>query len=209
MTTIVYVDGFNLYYGALKRSSLKWLNLDAFARSLLPQEDIKLVRYFTARVSGKIDAGAPGRQNTYLRALGSVPTIEIHFGNFLSNTTRMPLSKPRPNGARTVEVIKTEEKGSDVNLASHMLWDAFAGRCDTQVLVSNDSDFCEPLRIAHDELNMRIGVVNPHPKAHRSKSLNAHADFTKQVTVSALHAGQFPDPVVWVGHKPIFKPPTW
>ena len=29
MRTFVYVDGFNLYYGALKRSSWKWLDLPA------------------------------------------------------------------------------------------------------------------------------------------------------------------------------------
>jgi len=141
MGTIVYVDGFNLYYGALKGSSLKWLDLEAFCHAMLPQENVTLVRYFTAHVSGKVDKDAPLRQATYLRALATLPLVQIHYGNFLSNKTRMALANPRPGGAKTVVVIKTEEKGSDVNLASHLLWDAFAGRCSTQVLISDDSDF--------------------------------------------------------------------
>lgn len=208
MGTIVYVDGFNLYYGALKGSSLKWLNLEAFCQALLPQENITMIRYFTAHVSGKVDRAAPTRQETYLRALATLPSVRIHYGNFLSNTTRMPLANPRPGGAKTVLIVKTEEKGSDVNLASHLLWDAFEGRCDTQVIISDDSDFYEPVRIAHAELGMRIGVVNPH-RRQPNRSLKANADFTKQVSVAALSSSQFPDPVVHVGHKPIHKPASW
>lgn len=208
MATIVYIDGFNLYYGAVKGSSLKWLNLEAFCRAELPSESISLIRYFTARVSGKVNRGAPLRQDTYLRALQTLPLVRIHYGNFLAHRTRMPLAKPRPGGAKTVEVIKTEEKGSDVNLASHLLWDAFAGRCDTQVIVTDDSDFCETVRIAHDEMGMRVGIINPHRRVP-SRSLNARADFSKQVSVAALAASQFPDPVIHVGHKPIYKPATW
>ncbi len=57
----------------------------------------------------------------------------------------MPLANPRPGGARTVEVVKTEEKGSDVNLATYLLLDAFRRRCDSAVVISNDSDLAEPI----------------------------------------------------------------
>jgi hypothetical protein len=76
------------------------------------------------------------------------------------------------------------------------------------VLISDDSDFCEPLQIAHEEMGKRIGVINPH-RRRPTRSLNAHSDFTKQVTVAALSSSQFPDPVVAVGHKPINKPAGW
>jgi hypothetical protein len=66
----VYVDGFNLYYGALKnRPSLKWLDLEALGRALAPGQHIVQVRYFTAWISGKVDPSGPLRQQTYLRAL--------------------------------------------------------------------------------------------------------------------------------------------
>ena len=59
MRTKVYVDGFNLYYGALKGTPFKWLNPVDLARRVLPSEYVvdKLL-YFTARLSGELDRGA-------------------------------------------------------------------------------------------------------------------------------------------------------
>ncbi len=73
----------------------------------------------------------------------------------------MPLADPSTEGSTTVEVIKTDEKGSDVNLASHLLLDAFKGECGTAVVVSNDSDLRVPIRIAELELGVRVGFINP------------------------------------------------
>ncbi len=67
----------------------------------------------------------PVRQQAYLRALYTLPKVEVHFGNFMVTETRMPLATPPVVGAKTVKVIKTEEKGSDVNLATYLLVDAF------------------------------------------------------------------------------------
>jgi hypothetical protein len=68
-------------------------------------------------------------------------------------------------------VAKTEEKGSDVNLATFLLLDAFQRDCDAAVMMSNDSDLKLPIEVAQRELRMRIGVVNPHPPARRSRAL--------------------------------------
>jgi hypothetical protein len=65
------------------------------------------------------------RQQVYLRALETIPGLSIDYGHYLSHVTRMPLAQPRRGGARTVQVVKTEEKGSDVNLATYLLLDAF------------------------------------------------------------------------------------
>ena len=54
----------------------------------------------------------------YLRALATMPHVSVRLGHFLTSTVRMPLVAPPPGGPRTVEVIKTKEKGSDVNLAT-------------------------------------------------------------------------------------------
>ena len=84
MRTRVYVDGFNLYYGALKGTSFKWLDPVRLSRILLPPECvIDKLRYFTARVSGIPDPAALARQHTYLGALGTLPEVEMHFGSFL------------------------------------------------------------------------------------------------------------------------------
>ena len=81
MRTRVYVDGFNLYYGALKRTTFKWLDLVELAGLLLPDgHRVDRLRYFTARVSGVSNAGAPARQHAYLRALGTLPEVRVHIG---------------------------------------------------------------------------------------------------------------------------------
>ena len=117
MRTFVYVDGFNLYYGALKGTSWKWLDLPALlAKVLQPHHDILTVKYFTARVSATpANQSKPQRQDVYLRALRHYrPEVEVYFGHFLSHTVRAPLAQPVGN-RRVAEVTRTEEKGSDVN----------------------------------------------------------------------------------------------
>ncbi len=121
----VYVDGFNLYYGAVKGTPYKWLDLAALSRFAFPRYFIDRIHYFTARVGrprGGADPSKPQRQQVYLRALGTIPNLDIHYGRFLLTKTRMALVDPPPGGPRTAEVFKTEEKGSDVNLASYLRW---------------------------------------------------------------------------------------
>jgi hypothetical protein len=102
----------------------------------------------------------------------------------------MPLASPPQRGARTVEVVNTEEKGSDVNLAAYLLLDAFQRDCKVAVVISNDSHLKLPIEIAQTDLVIRVGVVNPHPPAHRSRALQP--TFFKQLRTSALGACQFP-----------------
>jgi hypothetical protein len=85
MRTMIYVDGFNFYFRLLeKRPALKWLNIKVLAERLLkPVNRIVGVGYYTARVSGRVDSGAPGRQQVYLDALRTVPEISLHMGAFL------------------------------------------------------------------------------------------------------------------------------
>lgn len=192
MATNVYVDGFNLYYGCLKGGPHKWLNLQAFCEVLLPKDDIRLIRYFTALVSARPDdLDKPQRQQTYLRALGTIPNLRIHYGHYLTNKVRMAIAEPKRRGPKTIQVIKTEEKGSDVNLATYLLLDAFERRCDTAVVISNDSDLKEPVKIARTVLGLQLGVMNPHPARSRSRTLEA--TFFKQVRISALAKCQFPE----------------
>ena len=87
MRTRVYVDGLNLYYGALKGTPFGWLDLVKLAKLLLPDEyEVDRPRYFTARVLGIASAGAPARQQRYLQALGSLPAqfSEPVFGRAVS-----------------------------------------------------------------------------------------------------------------------------
>ena|SRR6266508_2276507 len=207
MATIVYVDGFNLYYGALKGTPYKWLDIHALSRRLLPNDHIVTIRYFTAMVAARPgDPRQPQRQQAYLRALRTLPGVAIHLGHYLTHPARMALVDPPANGPRTVEVMRSEEKGSDVNIATYLLLDAFQGRCDTAVVVSNDSDLREPIRVAEQELGVKVGIVNPHPAARRSRALRA--SFFKQLRPSVLASCQLP-PVLKDAQGEIRKPATW
>jgi len=107
----VYVDGFNLYYGALKaRPAARWLDLAALSHLLRPGDTIDAIRYFTARVKSHRDATAPGRQKLYLAAFGTLPLVTVHLGQFRTHPVAMPLAKPGPGTRRTARVLKTEER---------------------------------------------------------------------------------------------------
>jgi hypothetical protein len=71
------------------------VNPVALVRRILPKNKIVKVRYFTARVSGRLDANAPKRQQLYLHALESVPEIHIHYGTFLEKPKYAGLVKPK------------------------------------------------------------------------------------------------------------------
>jgi len=135
----VYIDGFNLYYGALKRTPHKWLDLAKLSQLLLPADAIQELHFFTARVSSRpYNPAAAHDQGLYIRALKTIPNLSIKYGNFLTHSVPMYLTNVTP--AQKVWVDRTEEKGSDVNLASHLLRDAYGKRFEVAVLITNDSD---------------------------------------------------------------------
>jgi len=106
-------------------------------------------------------------------------------------------------------VIKTEEKGSDVNLATYLLLDAFRHESDIAVVVSNDSDLEAPIRVTIQELGVPVGLVNPHRAKYRSRDLlKLDPLFFKQVRPSALRACQLP-PVLEDANGEIRRPATW
>ena len=105
----VYIDGFNFHYGAVRGTSYKWLDFNRMCELLLPRDEIACIRYFTALVKPRPEDPQQGqRQQTFLRALRTLPNVTIHYGTFLSNPTRLPLARPTGR-ACTAEVIKTEE----------------------------------------------------------------------------------------------------
>ena len=125
--------------------------------------------YFTARVkSSPYDPDIERRQETYLRALATLPKVEIHYGQFRRSRVRMPLANPPSNGPATALVIRTEEKRSDVNVATHLMLDACDGDFDEAVVISNDSDLVEPIRAVRERFGLRISVINPGIRKNQS-----------------------------------------
>jgi len=207
MDTVVYIDGFNLYYGAVKNTPYKWLNVQTMCQLLLPNHHIVKVKYYTARVSARPnDPGQPIRQQTFLRALTTIPDLEIVYGQFLQSTIQMPLANPQPGGPRFATVIKTEEKGSDVNIATHMVHDAHRGLYETAVIVSNDSDLVEPVKIVRYDLHKEVGMLNPHKRP--SYDLRQHVTFMKTIREGVLRQSQFPNQLT-DANGVFHKPPSW
>ncbi len=202
MKTYVYVDGFNLYYGCLKGTSYKWLDLSHLCKLLLPQSTIAQIRYFTALVKARpTDPQQPVRQQTYLRALNTLPNLSIHLGAFLSHTVRMASANPPP---ATVEVIKTEEKGSDVNLASWLLIDAFTHQFDVAAIITNDSDLKLPIDYVINTLNKPVYILNPQ-KRPSQELLKIKSKFI-QIRAGVLQSSQFPTSLadsIGTFHKPL------
>lgn len=204
MRTIVYVDAFNLYYGCLKRTPYRWLNIQKLCELLLPKNDIQAVKYFTALVSARTnDPDQPVRQQTYLRTL---PTTEVVLGHYLTHNVWMPKVMPPGQPQEYVEVIKTEEKGSDVNLATHLLNDAHHNRFDVAVVISNDSDLLAPIKIARADMGKKVGVLNP--QKNPSRAILPHIDFIKQIRAGALGVAQFSDQLT-DQHGTFTKPSSW
>lgn len=215
--TIVYIDGLNLFYRALKGTSHKWLDIVAMSRASLPSTcQIVRINYYTARVSGRTNPSAPRDQHAYLRALATLSGVSIHYGSFLANPKWAGLVQPPdfrpaftlPAGAtpQVARVWKTEEKGSDVNLGAHLVRDAFLNTFDEAAVLTNDTDLVEPIRIVTQEVGRPITLLTPENVA--STSLSAVCSHVRHIR-PYLGACGLPDPIIVAGKKPIAKPIGW
>ena len=167
------------------------------------------VSYFTARLDTRPDNPGQARcQLVYLRALATLPGLDIHYGVFRSRVKQRPLAE-RKAGQPTHVLVKTsEEKGSDVNLATRLLVDGFNGDYEQAVVVSNDADFACAVRYVRDGLGLRVVQVNPDPRNPSQRVLADSATYVKRLRKSHLRQSQFPDTLAdEVGT--ITKPTVW
>ena len=198
---IVYIDGFNLYFG-LKDSGWKryyWLNIGEVSKQLLkPFQVYQKTKYFTSRISFPPDKVK--RQNTYLEALMTLPDISIYFGTYRTNTIECNLCKnliPFPN-----------EKMTDVNIAVEMLSDAFNDAYDTAMLISADSDLSGTIR--------KIKTLFPHkkivaafPPKRFSFQISQLVDSYFTIGRKKLANSVFPDIVIKPDGYKLMKPDRW
>lgn len=207
MKTNFYIDAFNLYYGCLKNTAFKWLNLEQFCRLHFPADQVNHIRYCTARVKARpSDPGQPVRQQAYLRALGTLPCVTVLEGHYLEKPVWMATAAPPHT---TVQVLKSEEKGSDVNLATALLVDAYEGQFEQAVVVSNDSDLVYPIEVVQQRLGLPVVVLFPcRPGRKVSYHLSKVATASPIVNASHLAAAQFANPLADAAGT-INKPATW
>lgn len=239
----VYIDAFNLYYGARGicgrgTSGWRWLDVRALTRSLLaahsgwsPPFDMRIV-YCSARISGRDNPDGQRDQDAYLRALranGSADVVEL--GHYVSRVATAPLARQDkkgrpvlvnpewpirikdgrnaddPNAIFMASVARREEKGSDVNVAAHLLHDVLTGSVDACVVISNDSDLKLPIVWARERVP--TGLVNPtrnYPAGalNADKSFGAGGHWWHQLTEAELQSAQMPPTV-----GSLTKPPGW
>ena len=205
---IAYIDGFNFYYGAVKgEPALKWLDFHAMCEALLPGYDLAAVRYYTARVTDRADdPGQSQRQDVYLSALATRPKIEIIYGQFKQRHRRAPLAKRRRGKLRFADVVVTEEKGSDVNLATDLLWDALASAMDTALVISNDLDLQRPIDRAVSR-GLTVLTVNPH--RHQGQRPSLVGSESRNLRRWHLQRHQLPEPVVADDGTEYRRPAKW
>lgn len=228
MNTVIYVDGYNLFYGCLKHSSDKWLDIqkllfERVVRVQNPAARLLKIKYFTAPIRAKIAThgqDAMLAQQAYHRALQLLypDTIEIIQGYYsLERANLLEYVRP-PDKSRRVAVWRLEEKETDVNIAVEAYRDALKPDVAQQVFVSNDTDIAPVVRALREDFSDKtmLGVVFPirdpkSPNGHRpgNKSLSAYADWTRRhITDVELSESQLPDRIP-TKKKPITKPDYW
>ena len=228
LKTVVYIDGYNLYYGRLRHTNYKWLDVVALFESILkiqdPSSTLEAVKYFTAPALAKFASHGNDSQiaqQQYHRALlARYPNkFSITFGthSFDKSGTSLPTfiaGKPYDRNIRS-NVWKLEEKKTDVNLAMAMYRDVAKGLYDQVIICSNDSD-AEPVleALKEDFPSLIIGVVSPLRKhaidtRSISTSLSNFAKWTrKYILDEELEKAQLPTRVP-TKKKPADKPSHW
>lgn len=212
--TTVYVDGFNLYGGALKRApaGYRWLDIDAMVKAVLrPSHRIDAIHYFTALIQPDGDRDqSPDHQKIYIKALEThTPHLTTHYGHFLRHEAR---ARPvNPTLGPLIDYWKIEEKGSDVNLAARLIADAFQDRFDCAVLVCNDGDLGQAVRIVRQEAGKNVGAILPiyHPtrkKRRASQELIRETIFVRELRASTVRRCQLPNPIP---NTRLYKPVHW
>jgi uncharacterized LabA/DUF88 family protein len=202
----VYIDGFNFYYGAIRGSPHKWLNLQRYFELLRPDDDLQLVKYFTALTSGRSKA----RQEAYLRALGTLPKLEAIFGKFKVKQIQCRHLTCAHPGDRIF--ASQEEKRTDVNIAIHLVNDAYKNVCDTFVIVSGDSDLVPAINMLKTLFPAKKVVVYvPARNATRGAAveLRSAADTDRLLPLNILPLAQFPATIPDGAGGTIVKPPSW
>lgn len=201
---MVYVDGFNLYFGLRSKQWRRyyWLDLVALGNALLkPDQQLAQVHYFTSRIrTNAHNTSDVQRQNTYLEALATLPEVQIHYGHYLE--------KPKQCRSCGAQWMDYEEKMTDVNIAVQMLSDAFADRFDTALLISADSDLTTPVKQLRNLFpNKRVIAV--FPPNRRSFDLGNAANGSFTLGEANLRQSQLPNNVTRADGFVLQRPTHW
>jgi len=191
--SIVYIDGFNFYYGAVQSTpALKWLDLARYCGYLRPHDDLRAIRYFSAMVTGRTKPN----QEAYLRALATTPIVEIVLGKFKKK--RVTCDVPLCTWAGDRVYYVPEEKRTDVNIGIFMLDDAYRNACDHLILFSGDSDLVPALnmiKLRFPGKKITVYVPSRNPKRGAAVEIRSAADVNRTLPLNFLGKAQFPEKI--------------
>jgi uncharacterized LabA/DUF88 family protein len=200
----VYIDGFNFYNGLIAKgwARYRWLDYPAFMRRYRRDPQVLLaVKYFTSLMMHEPDRLA--RQQIYLRALEVRGGIEVVPGKFSAKDVRCRKCE------KTFSV--PEEKRTDVNIATHLVADAFDDQFDTFIVTTADSDLIPAIDYVRQRFGKRFILLDP-PRRH-SDELAEIADIHLHSREHWLRQCQLPDPVEYTTRKGrirrIHRPESW
>lgn len=229
MRTIVYIDGYNLYYGRFKHTNYKWLDVVSLSNQLCKIQNtnshLQAVKYFTAPIKARFATNgdkAVASQIHYINALKKIyPECFEDIQGYLTDSKDTPMRYTNPpDKTERVETWKLEEKQTDVNIAIHMYRDAARNLCDQQVLISSDTDLVAALEfIKKDFENITIGLIktnrNGSTKKNKgeykrsAKSLETHSSWSIENITDAQCANNLLPDKIPTYKKPIKKPGYW
>ena len=212
--TIVYVDGSNLYYGLLRGTFFKWLDVAAFVKKLLlPEYNVDAVKYFASRVIDKTEGHHRAeRQDKYLDAL-SCRGIQVFEGYYRVRVERLAAADApcKACGLTThpgyVRGKRMSEKLTDVNMATELLKDAYENKADAFVLVSGDADFAPALRVVR--YSTRHSVIVFNPQSGISNELRRYATFYRNIAPDLVDGCRLPDSFCTGDGRTIHCPEAW
>lgn len=196
----VYIDGYNLYFG-MKDAGFehcKWLDVHALSLLLKNADhELKEVKYFTARVTN--DAGKQRRQSYYIDALMTRP-ITFIYGQY------------RPEEIECYGCYRvfthSKEKMTDVNIATHMIIDAYKDEYDVAILISGDSDLVPPVKEIRANFPQKE-IFIAFPPRRESNELRKYANSAFAIAKKKLEACQLPKEVENKFAFVIKKPTEW
>ena len=211
---MIYVDGFNLYFGMKESGCRKhyWLNVHSLATKLVESRGLIPVatKYFTSRIDGAKPSDPPqiarerdekrNRQTTFLDALGTLGNVQIIEGKFLTSNEKCYKCKA---------MVKTpREKMTDVNIATELLVDAFQDKFDVAYVVSGDSDLAPPIVAVRQHFKTK-SVYVAFPPSRFSKHLSTVATGYFRINEPMLRASQLPDEIKFPSGVTLRRPPSW
>lgn len=199
---IIYIDGFNLYYGLKENHWEKYFWLDYirfFEKFLSDNQALIKVNYFTARPNNPSKAK---RQDKLFQVNNENEKFELIFGSYLNKSIYCPKCH------ETFDV--PEEKKTDVNIATHLISDVINNNCDISILVSGDSDLTPPIEFIKRVKPKHIISVFFPPKRQSLHLKNLANNIVylsnyKQYFKESL----FPDEVKLSDGYVIKKPESW